>query len=256
MKKIIILCCTALMFTFQTFAQTFAFLQNGRQLGNNAEITVTKAVPSELDGELVLESDLALKNLTDNFIEVTRMTQTVLTGPTFPAGTISFCFYECKYALTSNIDTYREVDVSGESAVRPNELWESPLFHLSFYVSENFYTGTQVKYEVYPLDNPNDKTAVTITYDYNENSTALSKITLPGKITTSQEGNNVRFTYSLDNNNAIIEVYNAVGNKMSQHRLQSAEGTFVLPEKLTKGVYLYTVKQSNKVTTANKFIIK
>ncbi|MDR2628220.1 MAG: T9SS type A sorting domain-containing protein [Dysgonamonadaceae bacterium] len=256
--KTTILCSTLLLFACQTFAQTFAFFHKGQQLENNAEITVTKALPSEsgVEGELVLESDLALKNLTDNYIDTTRMTQTVLTGPTFPAGTISFCFYECEYASTSDLDTYRKVDVYGIDAVRPNELWEPPRFHLSFFVGENLYTSAKVRYEVFPPDNPNDKTTVTITYDYNPRSAALSKISLPDKVAVSQEGDNVLFTYSLDSHPAILEVYNVIGNKLSQHPLKSAKGTLVLPGKLPQGIYLYTLKQGNHMTVARKFIVK
>jgi hypothetical protein len=252
MKKIIILCSTALLFSFQTFAQTFAFLHKGKQLENNAEITVIKATPTGLEGELVLESELGMKNLTDNYVD-TRMTQTVLTGPTFPAGTISFCFFECMYVMTSSTDTYRESEVSGQEAVKPYEVWEDPRFHLSFYVSKNLYTGTKIKYEIYPIDNPDDKTTVFITYTYNENSTALSNINRQNKISVSQEGNDVRFTYSLGRNNSLIEIYNIIGNRVSQHRLESDKGTFVVQEKLPEGIYIYTVKQGNKIIIANKF---
>jgi hypothetical protein len=251
MKKVVIVYMTMSMFAVQTFAQTFAFLQNEKQLDNNAEITVTKAFPSELDGELVLESELGLKNLTDNDVSA-RMTQTVLTGVTIPAGNISFCFYNCVYTQTSSGNTYREQD--GE--VGPNEIWISPQFHLSFYVSENLYTSTKVKYEIFPLDNTDDKTTVTIIYVYNEKSTALSHINRQNKIITSQESNNVMFTYSFDRNNTLIEVYSAIGNRIAQHYLKSAKGVFVLPEKLPEGIYIYSIKQDNKIIVANKFIVK
>jgi hypothetical protein len=260
MKEIIILCSMLFLFTMQPFAQTFAFLQHGKQLENNAEISVTKAVPSgaDIEDELVLESELALKNLTDNDLHAC-MTQTVLTGITFPAGIISFCFYECILVNTSSVNTYRETCTNPNEVggiIRANAIWENPRFHLSFYVSENLYTNTRIKYEIYPLDNPNDKTTVTIAYTYDENSTALSDINLQNKITASQEGNKVMFDYSLDYSNALIEVYNTTGNKMAQHRLNPDKGTFILPERLPEGLYIYTVKRGNKVTVTNKFIIK
>jgi hypothetical protein len=68
-----------------------------------------------------------------------------------------------------------------------------------------------------------------------------------------QNESGVEFTYSFDSGNHRLEVYNLLGQKVAQHNLDTHSSTFILPEKLVKGVYLYSIKEGNRIVTAQKF---
>ncbi|KAA6302238.1 MAG: hypothetical protein EZS26_001598 [Candidatus Ordinivivax streblomastigis] len=254
MKKFIIL-GGFLLLASQTFAQTFAFFRDGAQLANNTEITITNVVPGILDGELVLEARLELKNMTDDYVDA-KMIQTILSEFRAPAGFISFCLDGCTTVKTTELlDETKRIRQQFRS-FEPYQLLVSPAFKLEFDVEEGGYTGATARYEIFPEDNVNDKTTITVTYDYTENSTGLSPVNSANQTLVRQNESGVEFIYSFDSGNHRLEVYNLLGQKVAQHNLDTHSSTFILPEKLVKGVYLYSIKEGNRIVTAQKFSIR
>jgi hypothetical protein len=245
MKMKITLCSILFSFATSAFAQSFVFYQGDTPLANGAEITVSKLDLDEFGESWVMESGLSLKNTAEYSLPA-RVDQIVLIPPGFGAGFLSFCFDQCQ-SVNAN--------VSQEGRIAANTLVVPPFFHLSFFIVEEAYTLLKVKYEVVNLEDINDKAAVTITYDYNENSTGLIGVDSEKNINVFQDGNKMKFNYSFDTDNIQLEIYNVLGEKAAQHRL-SSEGLFTLPEELTKGIYIYTITNNNKILTARKFIVK
>jgi hypothetical protein len=236
-----------LLFTTAIQAQSFAFFQGDTQLSNNAEINVSTLSRDADTDELLMESGLKFKNLTNKEV-VAHVNQIILEHPGLNAGTLSFCFENCIYGME---------DKNMEGPIAPNALIEPPFFHVCYYINEGRYAVVKVKYEAYPVDNVNDKTSVTIIYDYNENSTtALNTISSENKITTFQEGNKITFDYSFECNNIQLEVYNLAAEKIAQYHLNVGKGIFTLPEELMKGIYIYTVKNKQQIIATQKFIVR
>jgi hypothetical protein len=243
MKKIFVLCNAIFLLAFSAKAQTFAFFRGDAPLANNTEFTVSKTSIDEFGG-LVIESGLSLKNLSALTVEARAVQTTLIIPPNESYGVLNFCFERCQEGNGNQAQTRN---------INPNFLMVPPEFHLCFFPFE--YTIAKVKYEVFPTNNPADRVSVTVTYDYNANSVGITDI-LDSKntIKASQEGNYIQFSYSFDSR-VQLEIYDLIGRKVA-HYLLPSEGPFVLPEKLPKGIYIYTVKTSNKPLITRKILVK
>jgi hypothetical protein len=247
MKKIIMLCSAIFLLVLSTKAQTFAFYKGDAPLENNAEFTVSKTSLDEFGG-LVIESGLSLKNLTHTEVNA-RATQTVLTTPrpSDEDGILNFCFDRCQEGNADQTQT-RLID--------PDFLMVPPEFHLCYFPFGENYTTVQVRYEVFPMSNIQDRTSVTVTYNFNQDSqTGLNSPKLTNTISAFQEGNQVKFKYGFDSEAIQLEVYDVVGHKVAHYPLDS-KWVFILPEELTKGIYIYTVRNNNKQLATHKLIVQ
>jgi hypothetical protein len=246
MKTLFTLCSIVVLFAASASAQTFAFYSGDTPLENNTEFTVSKTSLDEYGG-LVIESGLSLKNLTNTEVQA-RATQTVLIAPPSEEyGVLSFCFERCIEGNVNQTQT-RWID--------PDFLMVPPEFHLCYFPFEENYTTLQVRYEVFPMSNIQDRTSVTVTYEFNKNSqSGLHSPDLTNTISAFQEGNQVKFKYLFDSEAIQLEVYNVIGHQVAHHPLDS-KGVFTLPEELTKGIYIYTVKNNNKQLATHKLIVQ
>jgi hypothetical protein len=256
MKRVITLCCVLTLLTATASAQSFAFYQGDRLLEDNAEITIPNySVYVEADeympvAILSIESELRLKNLTDNAIS-TSVSQTILDYQPSEdeeyLGYLSFCYNDC---FTGNVDKTK----TGMLSTGFDEG-----FHLNFCTREGYYTSIKVQYVVFAANDlsKTDKKTVTIHYVYDEKSmNGIYPIDSEQRIFASQEGNQVKFHYASDAGRLQLSVYSITGQKIAQHPLLSGNGTFTLPESLTKGIYIYTVENEKGATAAQKLIVK
>ena len=250
MKKLLIL---SIIFSFITYvnAQSFMFYKGDQPLEDNAEITVSNYQIFLEDNDytiLSLESDLSLKNIAGNNVQAT-VSQTILEDPLDGEnGYLSFCFYTC---VTGNSNRTLNGEIQANSFITG--------YHVNFYVYEGIYNRIKVQYDVFPTNDlsKTDKKTVTVTYLYDENSTnQLNKPDIKPGLTIYQEGDYVKFNYAFDSNALQLEIYNPTGQKIAQHFLTSGYGNFLLPENLTKGIYICVIKNEKQTITAQKFIIK
>ncbi|MDR0426990.1 MAG: T9SS type A sorting domain-containing protein [Dysgonamonadaceae bacterium] len=251
MKKFIPLGCGLLVLSVTTFAQSVVFYRGNAPLANNAEVTISKTTHDEF-GALTIESGLSAKNTTDYTVPAS-LRRTILTSPSEETGAfLSTCFGNCVYDDFKN-STFppRPQDEMMEA----NALVESPQFHLSLILVEGNYTVAKVKYEIYPTENPEDVSTVTITYDYNERSGLDNIKENRNDLIAFQEGNRLIFKYAFDEKNIRLEIFDIVGNTVGEYPLAS-DGLFTLPEALKPGIYIYTVKTNGKQLVTNKLIIK
>ncbi|MDR0863667.1 MAG: plasmid segregation protein ParM [Candidatus Symbiothrix sp.] len=241
MKKIITLSIALFLFVTSTVAQSFAFFRGEERLENNAEITITKAGHDDLD-VFVMESELQVKNLI-GFSVQTRMTQRVLTAPN--AGILSFCYNVC---ITGNEDNAQEATLGGNSFKEG--------FHLSFEPVENTYTIAKAKYEIVNQNNESDKATVTVTYQYDENSTALKNIDPAGKVVLSQNDGEVSLNYNFDNAaNRKVNVHSLIGTKTAVFNLSEVAGTVQLPT-AQKGIFIYSITENDQIIQTGKYIVR
>jgi len=250
MRKILILSAMFLLIT-SAKAQSFMFYRGDQPLEDNAEYTVSDYDVFMTGDDYVIlsmESGLELKNITGNDVQAT-VAQTILDGPLDGEnGYLSFCFQEC--TTGNNNKTMSGLITANSFSIG---------YHTNFYVYEGIYNRITVKYEVYlatGIGKPNLKT-VTVTYVYDANSTAqLNKTDITPALNVFQEGDQVKINGAFGSNNCQLEVYNLMGQKLAQHLLSSADGTFSLPEKLTKGVYICVIKNGKQTAAMQKFIVK
>jgi len=249
MKKLLILGILIMLIT-SAKAQSFMFYRGDQPVDDNAEFAVSDYNVAFVTADdfmvLSMESGLKLKNMTNRDVPTT-VTQTILEAPTDALyGYLSFCFLEC---TTGNSNKTMSGNFPANSF--------SVGYHSNFYVYQGKYNRVKVKYEVYLTGNPADKKTVTVTYVYDENSVnQLNKPNITPALNVFQDGNQVKFNYSFDSNACRLEIYTLPGQKIVQHLLPSGAGTFSLPEKLTKGVYLCTVKNEKQTLATQKFIVK
>jgi len=250
MKKLLILGILFMLVT-SAKAQSFMFYRGNQPLEDNVEFTVSNYEVSMDLGDITvlsLESDLHLKNVTNQDVQAT-VTQTILQAPSDSEnGYLSFCFYTCTTGNTNKT-------LSG--SIQANSFNEG--YHVNFLVYKGMYNSVKVKYEVYLTNDisKTDKKTVTVTYRYDENSISqLKNPNLNPVFNVFQEGEQVSFNYSFDSNDCQLEIYSVTGQKVAQHLLTSGTGVFPLPEKLPKGIYLCTVKNGKQTVATQKFIIK
>jgi len=250
MKKILIWGILFMLIT-SAKAQSFMFYRGDQPLDDNAEFTVSNYEVSMDLGDITvlsLESDLHLKNVTNQNVQAT-VTQTILEPPLDnDNGYLSFCFYTC---TTGN--SFKTMS----GAIQANSI--NPGYHANFLVYRGFYNRIKVRYDVYAANDisKTDKKTVTVTYVYDENSTTqLNKPIVNPAFNVFQEGEQVKFNYSFASNACQLEIYNLMGQKIAQHALASGIRTFLLPEKLNKGIYLCVVKDEKQTVAAQKFIVK
>jgi len=251
MRKVLILSVLFLL-VMSARAQSFMFYSGDQPLDDNAEITVSDYQVFMTNGDntiLSMESGLQLKNITESDVQAT-VTQTILEGPTDGVnGYLSFCFMSC---YTGNSDRTLNGSIGAGSF--------APGYHDNFYVYQGIYNRIKVQYTVYLTGDASqtDKKTVTVTYVYDENSiTRLNTPEVKPELTVFQEGNRMEFSGSFASNTCQLEIYAMTGQKIAQHLLTSAANeTFILPEKLTKGVYLCVIKQDKQTIISKKFIVK
>ena len=232
-------------------AQSFMFYRGTQPLEDNAEFTVSDyQVFFKEDDYVVLtfDSDLQLKNMTASNLQ-TSVTQTILEEPLDSEnGYLSFCFFDC---VTGNYDRTKT------GLMQANSFNQG--FSVNFYAFEGKYNRIKVKYEVYLTNDPGktDKRTVTVTYVYNENSTILSnKPVYQPLFTVFQDGNHLKIHYTFDSNSSLLEIYNILGHRITQHILPSGQGTFSLPETFAKGIYICVLRNEKQVITTKKISIK
>ena len=231
------------------FAQTpaIAFFQNETQLGNGAEITISEITRENMGDDdfpfwvTTMESELHLKNLTDKGLSVT-VSQEVLVAPT-GEGMLSFCFVQC---VPGSVNTTIEGSLAANSFADG--------FHLNYTPEIGEFTTAKVKYSVYEKYTPEDVYSVTITYNYTSDSN-IDNVLSDKDFTVYQNGNNTVFKYVSDKANMNLTVYNITGQIVAQYLLPNG-GNFILPEKLNKGLYVYSVKEGNRAISSNKFVVK
>ena len=249
-QKLLLILGILFMLTATANAQSFMFYRGDQPLDDNAEFTVSDYEVSFVSADdvtvLSMESGLRLKNVTNKNVSAT-VTQTILEGPSDTKnGYLSFCFFEC---TTGNSNKTMSGTMPANSF--------SVGYHSNFYVYQGNYNRIKVKYEVYLIGNSADKKTVTVTYAYNENSmNQLNKPDINPTFNVFQEESQMKFKYSLDSNTCQLEIYNLTGQKIAQHSLASGTGTFSLPEKLTKGIYLFVVKNEKQTLATKKFIVR
>ncbi|MDR2927127.1 MAG: T9SS type A sorting domain-containing protein [Cytophagaceae bacterium] len=234
MKKTVTLFAAIALCTGSLFAQSVVFLQNGEQLANNAEITVTEAANDPIWG-LSIESGLRLNNTTSSQLPVT-ITQTVIEPPT--SGSLSVCCSGNCYAPS--------VENWTNQGTAPAGLDNGSHFMFIF-LEEGTYTSCKVKYEVY--SSSSDKSTVTVNYQYggagigNVNNSGVSVYNLNGQTC---------FKLNRLSANTQLVVYNITGQVVGQYT-PNAE-TFVLPVTLTNGIYIYALKENGKIISSGKYV--
>ena len=250
-QKLLLILNIVCLLTTSAKSQSFMFYRGDQPLEDNAEFTVSDYevyFATEDATVLSLESYLHLKNVTDKNVQAT-VTQTVLESPlNSEKGYLSFCFYDC---FTGNVNRTMSGVLSANSI--------NPGYHANFYVYEGTYNRIKVKYEVYLTGDigKTDKKTVTVTYVYDKNSqTQVIKPNINPVFNVFREGNRMIFNYSIDSNACRLEIYNLSGQKIAQHALMSGTRTFVLPEKLTKGIYICLLKDEKKTVATQKIIVK
>jgi hypothetical protein len=247
MKKIIILCWGLFVLSITLSAQSLVFYRNNVPLENNAVFTASQTSFDEFDA-LTIESGLRVKNLTNEEINAS-LRRTVITSPSAESGAIlSSCFGSC---VANNIP----FPPPQTGVVAANALTDPLYLHLSLLLVEKKYTQAIVKYEIYPTDHPDDVSTVTVTYDYSRQSDLDEIKQHRNDIIAFQESDRLTFKYFFTEKNVRLEMFNILGNKVGEYLLNS-EGTFILPEKLKRGIYVYTVKTNNKRLISKKMIIQ
>jgi len=249
-QKLLLILGIMFMLIISASAQSFMFYRGDQPLDDNAEFTVSDYKVAFVTADdftvLSMESGLKLKNITNRDVQTT-VTQTILEAPSDTLyGYLSFCFLEC---TTGNSNKTMSGNFPANSF--------SVGYHSNFYVYLGKYNRVKVKYEAYLTGNPADKKTVTVTYVYDKNSTTqLNKPIVNPAFNVFQEGDQVKFNYSFDSNACRLEIYNLQGQKIAQHLLPTGAGTFILSEKLNKGIYLCVVKDEKQTFATQKFIVK
>jgi len=209
-------------------------------LPNNKEITVTKTGYNDW-GMFTMESDIYVKNLTTSTIEA-FLSQTVLVKPS--AGEFEVCWGGSCFKRNTDDIIYEGIFEQGYQM--------PPDFHIAFYPEEENYTIGKVKYELYPKNNPDDKSAITINFVYSE--VGIEKLTQNDNVIIYRQNDKTYFAFNHVHPQMQLVIYNITGMETGRYNINSK--IFSLPEIMSKGIYIYSVKTPEKVIYSGKYIQK
>ena len=239
MKRIIVFLVAITLFMGSIFAQSFEFYRKGELLPNNAEITISELEYDEWNEMYAIQSEVELKNTTDNSIYA-YLQQTVHEFPT--SGKLGVCFGICSQPTNDTITFSTDVP-SGDLIG----------FHLAFeQIEEGEYTSIKVQYDVYPENDESDKTTIIINYVYSESG--ICKRNLIENISVYDQNGKTCFEFDQLLPDTQLIIYNITGKEIGQYAINSK--LFILPETLKKGIYIYAVKQKGKVISTGKYVQK
>jgi len=227
--------------TISLFSQTLVFYKDGSPLPNNSEITINDVVFTT-GIWAVMKSNVTLMNTSSSVVQA-EFSQTVLVQP--EAGVLEICFGGSYCQSTNDNYTLTGSVISG---MPENE----DIFKLLFHPEVGIYTRTKVRYDVYPHNNPHDKTSVTITYNYTDSG--IDKLVHNENISIFKQNNQVYFRFHKDPPPTQLIIYNITGIEVGQYDIDSE--IFVLPDNLSKGIYIYAVKEKGGVVYSGKYTQK
>ena len=245
MKRIITFFGAITLFGSSLMAQSFAFFQHGNQLENNAVITITEYDTQNMEeyGWLDMEADVELKNLTENTL-FSCFAQTVLEGP-IGEGKLAVCCLGNCYPPSNDDEVH-------EGNAEPGDHFG---FHLSFggQVEEGEDERVKVQYDIYPKANPNDKTTVIIIYEYSATG-GIKELSRNDNVLVFSQNGKITFKFNQISPDMQLVIYNITGREIGQYYVNSEK--FILPETLSNGIYIYTLKEKGKVSYTGKYVQK
>ncbi|MDR2839667.1 MAG: T9SS type A sorting domain-containing protein [Paludibacter sp.] len=246
MKKIITLCSLLILSVSAIYAQSFAFFRGETQLPSGAEITVNAVTTTPIPGELEIPANLSAKNLTNSTLDV-RMRQTITSHTGAGDNLINWCFNVCSNVpiTTTTLDR--------TSSIAANSFEEN--FHTNLIVYPGEFATVTARYDVFPQGSL-DSYSIIVHFVYNQDSpTTVGNISTSDKFNMLQNDGTVSFIYAIDRN-MLLEIFDLTGKKTAQYQLLSNERKFILPKRLTKGIYIYAVRNGNSTVTVRKFTIQ
>jgi hypothetical protein len=163
----------------------------------------------------------------------------------------TFCLTSC-----FNPDVYESPEYY---TIAAGETTGSDVFYVQFY--PNGISGSaQITYEVFNIDNTEDKVAVTVNYNISPTGVTINELNpfinaYPNPVTGSRVNFNISIQSSISNPR--LTIYNLLGVKVIQVELSSLNSDIEVDiSKLSKGIYLYTLEGNNKNLVAKKLIIR
>ncbi|MCL2073077.1 MAG: hypothetical protein FWH18_04085 [Marinilabiliaceae bacterium] len=240
MKRIIIFLSLGVFLNISLFAQSIVFYRNGQPLPNNAQVVITEVDEDEW-GRATMESGVYVNNTTSSTLSI-ELVQTVLESPS--SGEFEVCMGGSCFAPGLNDATY-------PGTLSPG-IEEVPLFHILFRPIVEDYTSAKVQYEIYPIDSPGDKSTVTIIYNYWK--AGIDKITNNDNISIFKQNGQIFFRFDKISPNMQLFIYNIAGVEVGQYDIKSE--IVAVQDNLSKGVYIYAVKEKGKVVHSGKYTNK
>ena len=242
MKKFTLLLVIALCFGFHLSAQdteSLVFIRNGEIIPSGSTVYV-KDVENP-DFLPTMHPRISVKNQTEAVVNAS-LTITLLED-TDSDGSVGYCgwgtttcapiMYGNPITRTTTIAANTEADPDLEIVfVNP----ESISFKIEYKLAYNGQTQT-----------------LTIVFT-SDPTASIPSISDKNDILILNEGSNTSLKYNFAHSaNRSVCLYNAVGTKITEFNLTNDSGQVLLPS-LSKGIYIYAIKESNRFIKSGKFI--
>ncbi len=263
MKKTLLFAAAAFMLAGNTQAQTFRFVHNGDVLENNAQITIVDFDPTTMlmDWEPAIQGSGSFYIMAD--VEISK------TAAGDNAGMLSLCetgdagagnCYNLPQGEIYSLEIPMRFDDGGNrytgSYTMPDG-GQGHFFHAGLMPFDNSAV-VNATFTIVNADNEEDYTTVFVKYDYPAYlAAAVDKTHLNKSVKAVQQGENLMFNYAFDTlAERTILVSNLVGAHVASIDLEGNNGTAVVPNRLAKGVYVYTLVENGKNVKSYKIIIR
>jgi len=87
-----------------------------------------------------------------------------------------------------------------------------------------------------------------------DNTNSIDKLTVNIKVYPNPFAENITIDYELESGNAILEIFNVVGQQMETKVLDDKKGLVQIGNNLNPGVYFVRIVQDGKVSTTQRII--
>lgn len=239
MKKALLFTASALLLAGNIQAQSIRFVDNGKIVENNANITLY-----DFDETLShMQWTPLLRNTTQNDIDVLVRTE-VLSNP--GNDFLSLCVGTLCYSPTVTETEVLTIPAGGDNTS----------FHTQYIPLQQTQSATAT-YTLVNVADEMDSQTVTVTYDYPAYLASEAKTSFSSQINLIQRGDNLVCLYKFDSSaSRSIVISNIVGAKVATFTLSNTSGEMTLDKKLSKGIYVYTLVENGRNIKSHKIIIR
>lgn len=230
-----------LAMAFQAKAQNLTLSHSGNDVSNNV-VNIDGAPSDEIK---VIFSITNTSNSSIN-VKVKKRVNEDIEG-----ADNTFCLTSC-----FSPDVYESPE---HYTIGAGETTGSEVFYVQFY--PNGLSGNaQISYEVFNVDNAEDKVTVTVNYNITPTGINNEKVNVNVKAFPNPTvGPFVNFSISLPSSvsKPKLVVYNLLGVKVAEKEIGTANQSIELDvSHLSKGIYLYSILSGNKMIITKKLIVR
>lgn len=256
MKKLYAI-AIGICFTGSAFAQSSLYFKD--DVGTDISNTTITVAGEPTDSDIHVYLEVGNSSGTNLDVKVTRYEMSCISGTEN-----YFCWAQCYGNVNSCDPTYSQFPSPASPEwgdyvpISAGSSWPANGLFFGAYLVPLGFTGTATyRFTAFDSANPNDSVSVDITFDV---AVGIEEEAAKGTISDAYPNpanGSTSISYELlSDDQATLEVYNMIGEKVEEMLLEGKEGTAIInTEDLESGVYFYSLSVDGTLVNSKKLIV-